>query len=58
MQNVVPGIIGLVLFIVCLPYSLVLLLSIVFLILVLSPSSSNRTNRKVERWSRGRKRYY
>ena len=58
MQNVVPGIIGLVLFIVCLPYSLVLLLTIVFLILVLSPSSSNRTNRKVERWSRGRKRYY
>lgn len=58
MQNVVPGIIGLVLFVVCLPYSLVLLLSIVFLILVLSPSSSNRTNRKVERWSRGRKRYY
>ena len=58
MQNIVPGIIGLVLFIVCLPYSLVLLLSIVFLILVLSPSSSNRTNRKVERWSRGRKRYY
>jgi hypothetical protein len=58
MQNIIPGIIGLVLFIVCLPYSLVLLLSIVFLILVLSPSSSNRTNRKVERWSRGRKRYY
>lgn len=58
MQNVVPGIIGLILFIVCLPYSLVLLLTIVFLILVLSPSSSNRTNRKVERWSRGRKRYY
>jgi len=58
MQNIIPGIIGLVLFIVCLPYSLVLLLTIVFLILVLSPSSSNRTNRKVERWSRGRKRYY
>ena len=58
MQNVIPGIIGLILFIVCLPYSLVLLLTIVFLILVLSPSSSNRTNRKVERWSRGRKRYY
>ena len=58
MQNIVPGIIGLILFIVCLPYSLVLLLTIVFLILVLSPSSSNRTNRKVERWSRGRKRYY
>ena len=58
MQNIVPGIIGFVLFIVCLPYSLVLLLSIVFLILVLSPRRSNRTNRKVERWSRGRKRYY
>lgn len=58
MEDTFIGIIGLVLFILFLPYSLYVLLGIVALILLIAPTTNSRMNKKVERWSRGRKKNY
>jgi len=58
MSDAVIKVVVLLLFIVTLPYSLALVVVFIFLALCLSPTTSSRYNKKVEKWSRKRKRYY